>query len=77
MKSHKRGAGGRQNIRPNVVARAAGSTYYVLRRLKMIPDDPEHGVFRGAQQGDGVGLFWNEADALEYAKWKNETNPRT
>jgi len=70
MTSHKRGAGGRQNIRPSVVARSAAGPYRVLHRTPQLPGDPEHAVCRGESSGECVALFFGEQDAAEYCTWQ-------
>lgn len=73
MKSHKKcqDSCAPKNTRPSIVARAAGGTYSVLRRVIHHLGDAEYMVCSGESKGEGVALFWAEPEARDYAEWQN------
>ena len=56
----------------HVIAHAQSREFTVLRRAPQLTGDPEHVVCAGS---DAVAHFFQEADALAYANWRNAYVP--
>jgi hypothetical protein len=58
------------NPKPVLTVDRKDAHYGVCRRA-CAKSEPGFVVYRGSQVGEVVAHFFDEADAIEYAKWKN------
>jgi hypothetical protein len=69
----------RKNQMVHTVASPHSRKFSVTRRVPFLPSDPEWVVFEGGNGpgADVVAHFFSEADARDYAKWReSQPSPR-